>query len=168
MPRHPAHPVSPCGSSPTPSTRRSPVHECADRGRWSSCRPRTGPLARRRAGEGEASLQVVELLPELLELAFHCDDGLRDGRIVGLRPDGVDLAQQLLPEEPELFPHGPVGRKRLPARGQVGPQPHELLRSEEHTSELQSRPHLVCRLLLEKKKKKRMVCEGFYKKDKEV
>src|SRR6266498_1064905 len=27
-------------------------------------------------------------------------------------------------------------------------------RSEEHTSELQSRPHLVCRLLLEKKKKK--------------
>src|SRR5215813_9265726 len=29
----------------------------------------------------------------------------------------------------------------------------EVLRSEEHTSELQSRPHLVCRLLLEKKKK---------------
>src|SRR5436305_2087146 len=27
-----------------------------------------------------------------------------------------------------------------------------LRRSEEHTSELQSRPHLVCRLLLEKKK----------------
>src|SRR3989442_6163397 len=26
------------------------------------------------------------------------------------------------------------------------------IRSEEHTSELQSRPHLVCRLLLEKKK----------------
>src|SRR5690554_7346832 len=29
-------------------------------------------------------------------------------------------------------------------------------RSEEHTSELQSRPHLVCRLLLEKKKKKQI------------
>src|SRR3989449_6104100 len=29
-----------------------------------------------------------------------------------------------------------------------------LVRSEEHTSELQSRLHLVCRLLLEKKKKK--------------
>src|SRR5690554_7704935 len=28
------------------------------------------------------------------------------------------------------------------------------IRSEEHTSELQSRPHLVCRLLLEKKKTK--------------
>src|SRR3989442_6845370 len=34
------------------------------------------------------------------------------------------------------------------ARGIVA----ENLRSEEHTSELQSRPHLVCRLLLEKKK----------------
>ena len=31
---------------------------------------------------------------------------------------------------------------------------HHLFRSEEHTSELQSRPHLVCRLLLEKKKNK--------------
>src|SRR5690554_5892251 len=30
------------------------------------------------------------------------------------------------------------------------------IRSEEHTSELQSRPHLVCRLLLEKKKKKKI------------
>src|SRR3989449_3472632 len=30
---------------------------------------------------------------------------------------------------------------------------HLLERSEEHTSELQSRLHLVCRLLLEKKKK---------------
>src|SRR3989442_3671782 len=29
-------------------------------------------------------------------------------------------------------------------------------RSEEHTSELQSRPHLVCRLLLEKKKSARV------------
>src|SRR3989442_4696573 len=30
-------------------------------------------------------------------------------------------------------------------------------RSEEHTSELQSRPHLVCRLLLEKKKRRHTV-----------
>src|SRR6266498_237298 len=32
-----------------------------------------------------------------------------------------------------------------------------LCRSEEHTSELQSRPHLVCRLLLEKKKKTKII-----------
>src|SRR5690554_7675228 len=34
-------------------------------------------------------------------------------------------------------------------------QVKNILRSEEHTSELQSRPHLVCRLLLEKKKNKK-------------
>src|SRR5690606_41610089 len=32
-------------------------------------------------------------------------------------------------------------------------------RSEEHTSELQSRENLVCRLLLEKKKQKQDICE---------
>src|SRR2546421_7719396 len=39
-------------------------------------------------------------------------------------------------------------------RGGRGP-PGRGARSEEHTSELQSRSELVCRLLLEKKKKKR-------------
>src|SRR5689334_24245161 len=34
------------------------------------------------------------------------------------------------------------------------PPPREAIRSEEHTSELQSQFHLVCRLLLEKKKTK--------------
>src|SRR5438309_7367658 len=55
-----------------------------------------------------------------------------------------------LPERPR----GLVRRERrvaprLEARRQVARQP----RSEEHTSELQSQFHLVCRLLLEKKKK---------------
>src|SRR2546422_7923584 len=39
------------------------------------------------------------------------------------------------------------------------PTPPAKTRSEEHTSELQSRLHLVCRLLLEKKKKKNMTVE---------
>src|SRR3989442_11899147 len=45
-------------------------------------------------------------------------------------------------------------RDRDRARDHGAPQRHPSLelRSEEHTSELQSRPHLVCRLLLEKKK----------------
>src|SRR5439155_9927545 len=38
--------------------------------------------------------------------------------------------------------------------GNRGDREGSLRRSEEHTSELQSRGHLVCRLLLEKKKKK--------------
>src|SRR5687768_18348924 len=62
------------------------------------------------------------------------DDGVGDGRDVRLG-DGGSSHQR--------------GR-----RG--GEQPGHLLvlRSEEHTSELQSRLHLVCRLLLEKKKTK--------------
>src|SRR2546429_4432025 len=36
---------------------------------------------------------------------------------------------------------------------EIGIEPMGVPRSEEHTSELQSRLHLVCRLLLEKKKK---------------
>src|SRR2546429_4058128 len=45
----------------------------------------------------------------------------------------------------------------------IGFHPHGLMRSEEHTSELQSRLHLVCRLLLEKKKTESMlyVCRLF-------
>src|SRR3712207_7187056 len=35
-----------------------------------------------------------------------------------------------------------------------------VIRSEEHTSELQSRQYLVCRLLLEKKKKRRNQCRA--------
>src|SRR5690554_7284096 len=42
--------------------------------------------------------------------------------------------------------------ERCPALAGVGRFAPER-RSEEHTSELQSRPHLVCRLLLEKKNK---------------
>src|SRR3989442_13390927 len=40
-------------------------------------------------------------------------------------------------------------RGRPAVRRQPVPQGDPALRSEEHTSELQSRPHLVCRLLLE-------------------
>src|SRR2546422_2899909 len=47
----------------------------------------------------------------------------------------------------------PAGRLQLLAGLPARPR-HCVPRSEEHTSELQSRLHLVCRLLLEKKKKK--------------
>src|SRR3712207_7155077 len=40
---------------------------------------------------------------------------------------------------------------------QASPSGDPITRSEEHTSELQSRQYLVCRLLLEKKKKKKII-----------
>src|SRR2546422_5021495 len=49
-------------------------------------------------------------------------------------------------------PSARIGMQRSAAKPRnVTPEPSR--RSEEHTSELQSRLHLVCRLLLEKKKK---------------
>src|SRR2546430_11995702 len=45
-------------------------------------------------------------------------------------------------------------RRASPARGGTDRPVCALWRSEEHTSELQSQSNLVCRLLLEKKKKK--------------
>src|SRR3712207_7315681 len=47
----------------------------------------------------------------------------------------------------------PARGRRRPAHGLVHRRGPRGLRSEEHTSELQSRQYLVCRLLLEKKKK---------------
>src|SRR5207253_6941669 len=44
----------------------------------------------------------------------------------------------------------------------IGMKVVEIDRSEEHTSELQSRGHLVCRLLLEKKKKPKNNLKTFY------
>src|SRR5439155_15919003 len=64
-----------------------------------------------------------------------------------------DLAhprEQYAPK-PHAVPRSRNTRRRGPL-GQ-GAQGAEYFRSEEHTSELQSRGHLVCRLLLEKNKK---------------
>src|SRR5439155_2994064 len=52
------------------------------------------------------------------------------------------------PVTTRLDPYKPIIQARLEAFPLLTAQ-----RSEEHTSELQSRGHLVCRLLLEKKKK---------------
>src|SRR5439155_18505045 len=57
--------------------------------------------------------------------------------------DGTRLAGQHTPLHPRR--HDAEATSRRPA--------HATGRSEEHTSELQSRGHLVCRLLLEKKKR---------------
>src|SRR2546422_6966699 len=54
----------------------------------------------------------------------------------------------------------PIGEPAVAVRELVvgPPVPGGTLRSEEHTSELQSRLHLVCRLLLEKKWKEAIAC----------
>src|SRR3989442_12070759 len=55
----------------------------------------------------------------------------------------------------ERIPHLVAGGKEQRMTYELTCRDAGCARSEEHTSELQSRPHLVCRLLLEKKKKYR-------------
>src|SRR5689334_23746571 len=65
------------------------------------------------------------------------------------------------PQGPGPGPRVALERRRRPLTSTVDPSPlgafrgdhHPRVRSEEHTSELQSQFHLVCRLLLEKKNK---------------
>src|SRR3712207_7263526 len=59
------------------------------------------------------------------------------------------LYDGILIKDNHLAAGGGIGATIWRAREQA---PHTLRRSEEHTSELQSRQYLVCRLLLEKKK----------------
>src|SRR5438876_6427440 len=54
----------------------------------------------------------------------------------------------------------PGSRRALPGGPGACAETRAGERSEEHTSELQSPVHLVCRLLLEKKKKKRPTAKG--------
>src|SRR6478672_12422857 len=67
------------------------------------------------------------------------------------------------PPRSTLFPYttlfrSPVDTSPAPAPRTTGARRWDDRRSEEHTSELQSRSELVCRLVLEKKKKRRRPC----------
>src|SRR3712207_8321006 len=65
------------------------------------------------------------------------------------RADDAPEAGRGLGHVPHLGCFQVLGREEVHHRGRRAPR---LTRSEEHTSELQSRQYLVCRLLLEKKK----------------
>src|SRR5690625_6486645 len=101
---------------------------------------------------------------------FHAEDGIRGGHVTGIqtcalpiwaaRPRAPQRRSRMGTARREAAPGPAAGHRAPPAvpsrmelaeRGRpAGPGPGTQ-RSEEHTSELQSRGHLVCRLLLEKK-----------------
>src|SRR3712207_8400950 len=74
-----------------------------------------------------------------------------DGDVGVQVPRGLDLVDQLGGDR--------VDGDRATGAVVLG---HHARRSEEHTSELQSRQYLVCRLLLEKKKTTRTIQESYY------
>src|SRR2546422_1181051 len=65
----------------------------------------------------------------------------------------LESLEELAPHVPLLDRRRGCGRAGSPRNPPGARLPALRSRSEEHTSELQSRLHLVCRLLLEKKKK---------------
>src|SRR5690554_7347965 len=96
---------------------------------------------------------------------FQAEDGIRDADVTGVQTcalpilvtDGFGnkkIAEQLFISEKTVKTHvaNILGKLQVKSRTQAALYATKMgwFRSEEHTSELQSRPHLVCRLLLEK------------------
>src|SRR5689334_23967834 len=102
---------------------------------------------------------LVNILSKLFVLFFfvfffQAEDGIRDGTVTGVQTCALPIshvADQL------REPHRADCSRPVTGRLAGWSRPHRRrgMRSEEHTSELQSQFHLVCRLLLEIKKKKR-------------
>src|SRR5439155_19691002 len=94
----------------------------------------------------------------LREARLEVLETLQLGRAGGA-PGGAEAQDHDLPAE-RLRAHRPprqIGKRERGRRSALGKDEdgrilRDAQRSEEHTSELQSRGHLVCRLLLEKKK----------------
>src|SRR3989441_8419881 len=110
---------------------------------------------------------------------FQAEDGIRDKLVTGVQTCALPISKQLVPQMAELglfganLPeeYGCAGLNNVAyglimqelERGDSGVRSFAsvqgalVMRSEEHTSELQSLAYLVCRLLLEKKKKNSII-----------
>src|SRR2546427_4317182 len=100
---------------------------------------------------------------------FQAEDGIRDLTVTGVQTcalpicvantrsfsrNGFSQVTVIFDESADLyFMRQQVTERLTQARPQLPEGAEPLMRSEEHTSELQSQSNLVCRLLLEKKKK---------------
>src|SRR2546430_10481226 len=89
---------------------------------------------------------------------FQAEDGIRDLTVTGVQTCALPIScsggcrprckcgtATVTTFEPSRKAFEPLGERKMPS-------PPWRIRSEEHTSELQSQSNLVCRLLLEKKK----------------
>src|SRR5690348_18098203 len=91
---------------------------------------------------------------------FQAEDGIRDGRVTGVQTCALPISARSYSVYPR--PNAGIALASFPPCVGNPTQFQDAstissgvisARSEEHTSELQSPVHLVCRLLLEKKKK---------------
>src|SRR5256886_11801987 len=91
---------------------------------------------------------------------FQAEDGIRDLTVTGVQTCALPISARslCLPCDDYSVCFAVGSSCRWLCRGSLTKivylRAHHRHRSEEHTSELQSQSNLVCRLLLEKKKKK--------------
>src|SRR2546430_13049274 len=91
---------------------------------------------------------------------FQAEDGIRDLTVTGVQTCALPICVDGLVDPQQVrsgHDQADQGQKPTPeddGRADQAVQRQQPGRSEEHTSELQSQSNLVCRLLLEKKKKK--------------
>src|SRR2546430_10536390 len=82
---------------------------------------------------------------------FQAEDGIRDLTVTGVQTCALPISAQMADR---ISAHRWFDKDQPHAEAADSPD-RGPPRSEEHTSELQSQSNLVCRLLLEKKKKKK-------------
>src|SRR5690349_23041145 len=88
---------------------------------------------------------------------FQAEDGIRDLYVTGVQTCALPIFPVYTVLVP-VFREARVVGRLVANLGRLDYPADKLeVRSEEHTSELQSRRDLVCRLLLEKKKKKNII-----------
>src|SRR5690554_503387 len=115
----------------------------------------------------ESVIQVLRLDMSTRDLADKISvDGVGSTEIIAIKARDADpqLAQRIAAQVGDSFMEKVIGYSNIDnvmvIDEAIAPEnpvsPNKTLRSDEHTSELQSRPHLVCRLLLEKKKKNKI------------
>src|SRR3712207_8614819 len=80
-------------------------------------------------------------------------------------PTGLSKTPRSQPQHQAQVLHGGAGRALAEVVEARDEQRMGIARSEEHTSELQSRQYLVCRLLLEKRNERRLMYTHFEKQD---
>src|SRR3712207_7100952 len=110
-----------------------------------------------------ATTEIYTLsLHDALPISVYIPGEIRDSGYARVQLEQIDIARRIIAKYPEAFElaTSEADIRRAFARGRIGSLlgmegghaiENSLGRSEEHTSELQSRQYLVCRLLLEKK-----------------
>src|SRR5439155_16926963 len=96
----------------------------------------------------QVHMNLLKSFGAVVSFFFQAEDGIRDGHVTGVQTCALPISAPLA-REVSSGASDPMAISTEPFEKQF--RDFGEARSEEHTSELQSRGHLVCRLLLEKK-----------------